>query len=126
MVLQLREQFQSWGAMNLHKYMEVLNIDIIVQKVGRMISELISEKKIKSYYSGTFAKERSPKAAKAPSVYATRLSDDYPEVLLSLRERFIKANLFRLKRCMSVQGRNVFYIKSTPRVCTETNMYRRV
>ena len=41
-----------------------------------MISELISEKKIKSYNSGTFAKERTSNTGKAPRVHATPRPDD--------------------------------------------------
>ena len=70
-VLKLRKKFQSWGAKKLHKYMENLNIDISFEKVCRMISELNSEKKIKSHYSGTFAKERTSNTGKAPRVQAT-------------------------------------------------------
>ena len=44
--------------------------------VCRIISELIREKNIKSYYSGTFAKKRTTDTEKAPRAYGTPLPDE--------------------------------------------------
>ncbi len=78
-VYEFRKKFKSWGGKKLHTYMERLGYEIKRSKVCRIISELIREKKIKSYYSGTFAKARDSNTGKAPRTYAIPL----PELLIS-------------------------------------------
>ena len=74
-VYKLRMKFRSWGGKKLQTYMENLGHEIKVSKVCRIISELIREKKIKSYYSGTFAKPRNSQTGKALRAYAIALPE---------------------------------------------------
>lgn len=58
-VLSLRKKYSSWGGLKIHGYLVLKGIKVSSAMVCRMISELIQEKEVKSYYSGKHAKKRS-------------------------------------------------------------------
>ena len=62
-MLKFRKKNKSWGETKIHVQLEALDhgLDMLVNRsvVCRIISESISEKNIKSYYSDTFAKHRA-------------------------------------------------------------------
>ena len=58
-VFKIREENPSWGRIKIHYEMLMLNFKISVSMVGRMICELIKEKRIKSYF-GSFTRSRRP------------------------------------------------------------------
>ena len=77
LVLKLREKQNSWGGNKIHAFFKHFgNLTTSRSMVGRIISELIREKKIKSNYSETFAKKHTTNTKKAPRVYATPLSNE--------------------------------------------------
>ncbi len=58
-VLKIRKKWQAWGGAKIQRFLHLQGITISCAMVCRMISELIREKKIKSYYGSKFAKKRS-------------------------------------------------------------------
>ena len=82
-VLKFRNENKSWGGMKIHARLEAVDhgLDMAVNRsmVCRIISELIREKKIKSYYSGTFAMPRTNEVETPPRHHAVPL----PEKLIS-------------------------------------------
>ena len=76
-VLDFRNERKSWGRHKIQYLMTVANFSISVAMVGRMLSELIKEGLVKSYY-GTFAKPRRTTPL-PPRPYA----EDRPENLES-------------------------------------------
>ena len=77
LVLKLREKQKSWGGKKIHAFFKHFG-DLTTSRsmVGRIISVLIREKKIKSTYSGIFAKKRTTDTEKAPRVYTTPLPNE--------------------------------------------------
>ena len=58
-VLKLRLKHPTWGRVKLHAFMEKSGVNVYRSMVGRIISELIKEREIASYFSGKFAKKRT-------------------------------------------------------------------
>ena len=78
-VLEIRKENESWGGMKIHARFEAIDhgLDMVINRsmVCRIISELIREKKIKSYYSGKFAKPRSNEVETPPRHHAIPVPD---------------------------------------------------
>lgn len=58
-VLKLRMKKPTWGRVKVHAVMERDGVKVCRSMVGRIISELIEEREVASYFSGKFAKKRN-------------------------------------------------------------------
>ncbi len=58
-VLSIRKKWQAWGGVKIQRFLKLQGITASSAMICRMISELIREKQIKSYYGSKFAKKRS-------------------------------------------------------------------
>ena len=54
-VVDFRQELKSWGRNKIHYLMTIANVSIRLAMVGRMLSELNKEGRVKSYF-GTLAK----------------------------------------------------------------------
>ena len=75
-VLKFRKKNKSWGGMKIHARFDGLDQAINRSMVCRIISELTREKKIKSFYSGTFAKPRTNEVETPSRHHAIPLPDN--------------------------------------------------
>ena len=72
-VLKFRKENKSWGGMKIHARIDGLDMAINRSMVCQIISELTREKKIKSFYSGAFAKPRTNEVETTPLHHAIPL-----------------------------------------------------
>ena len=59
LVLKLRTKWPTWGRDKLYEFLTRRGVNVCRSMVGRIISELIKEREIASYFSGKFAKKRT-------------------------------------------------------------------
>ena len=58
-VLKLRTKWPTWGRVKLYEFLKRRGVNVYRSMVGRIISELIEEREVASYYSGKFARKRN-------------------------------------------------------------------
>lgn len=100
LILKFREKQKSWGGKKIRAFFKhFCDLTTICSMVYCIISELIREKKIKSYYSGAFAKKRSTNTEKAPRAYATprpnELTSSTPSDVVQIDTMYVHKGQYR-------------------------------